>query len=260
MNGDAQTLLLPAALEPAHDPHGARFAAELPERDGAWVPLPELWYVFIVFTNRSGSTYLRELLASTGWFNRAGEPLNAEQAIPSCQARGLRSLPRYFAAIAAEQQMNGWWVTKASIGQIAALAAWGILGRVLPRARFIVTERTDKLAQVISWQIAAQTGRYTSEHAPTTAAAPVYDRDVLLHSLGQMVEAQARTALFLSINGIVPLHITYEFLTRYPDQAGAALLDFLGAPAPRCDPSRIALRKQADATNEAWRRRFLAGQ
>ena len=256
----ARSILLPAALDPAQDGHGSAIAAVLPERDGGSVALPDLTYVFIVFTNRSGSTYLGELLASTGYFNAAEEALNADTVLAVCKSRGIATFARYFAAIAAERSRNGHFFVKAAVGQLAVLAWHGILGRILPRARFIVVERMDKLGQAISWHIAAQTGLFTSYHAPRDRPPPAYSREALTNIMVALAEAQARTDMFMGLNGIMPLQLTYELLTVHREFAVRQVCDYLGADAPPYNPALIRVQRQATALNDAWRARFLSGQ
>ncbi len=253
-------IALPPGLDPLQDPHGAAFARHLPRRAGAEMTLPQgLSCVFIVFTNRSGSSYLAELLASTGFFNGAGEDLNADVAIRECAARGLDSFPAYFAALAAEQARNGYFLVKCSPGQLAVLAWHGILERIVARSRFLLLERIDKLAQVISWSIAARTGRFTT-YQPPAGGPPPYDGAGLRRDLDALVAAHANAALLFALNGIVPFHVTYESLTSQPLLVGELICRWLGHKELVCDPARIGLRRQADMLNAAWRRRFVAEQ
>lgn len=253
-------ILLPAALDPARDGHGMTIAKGLPARDGATAVLPDLTYVFIVFTNRSGSTYLGDLLAATGYFNRAGEPLNGDTVVQQSRARGLDGFAAYFGAIAAERAQNGHFVLKAAIGQVAVLAGHGILGRILPRSRFIVIQRADKLGQAISWSIASATGKFSSLQDRPPARVPEYSRKGLTQIIASYSDAEARASEFFGLNGIVPLHLTYELITKYRSLTVRLVCDFLGADAPDYDPARIRLQRQADALNDAWRARYLAGQ
>lgn len=255
----ARAILLPAALDPGRDNHGRAIAEALPVRDAATVAFPDLCYVFIVFTNRSGSTLLGEMLAATGYFNAAEEALNAETVLAHCQAHQIDSFARYFAGLAEARARHGHFVVKASIGQIGVLAGHGILGRILPQARFLVIERMDKLGQAISWQIAAQTKLFTSYHAARPHDPPQYGREALANVMVAVAESQARTGLFMGLNGLVPLHLTYELLTTRPALAVQLVCDHLGAHAPEFDPARVRVRRQATALNEAWRARFLSG-
>src|SRR5438552_3722253 len=51
--------------------------------------------LFILFTNRCGSTYLADLLRTTGHFNRSGEPLNWESVVKRSERHGYTSFARY---------------------------------------------------------------------------------------------------------------------------------------------------------------------
>ena len=129
-------VLLPPELDPLRDQHGRDIARHLKLRDGDSAALPPgLTYVFIVFTNRSGSTFLGELLASTGFFNPAGEPLNGDEVLRRSAEHGWQGFGQYFAGIAAEQARNGHFVLKASIGQLSVLTQNGILPRIIGQSR-----------------------------------------------------------------------------------------------------------------------------
>lgn len=251
-------VLLPPELDPLRDQHGRDIARHLKLRDGDSAALPPgLTYVFIVFTNRSGSTFLGELLASTGFFNPAGEPLNGDEVLRRSAEHGWQGFGQYFAGIAAEQARNGHFVLKASIGQLSVLTQNGILPRIIGQSRFIVAERGDKLAQAISWRIASVTGRYRSFDSPA-ARAPTYDGAALRRHVEDAVEAHATISRFMALNGIAPLTVSYELLTSRPAAVGQILCAELGQPALTCDLSQVRLERQATDLNREWRERFLA--
>ena len=253
-------IVLPPGLDPAQDYHGLRIAQELaPPGDAVGLP-EDVTYVFIVFSNRSGSTLLAELLAASGFFNRTTEPLNADAVIPGARARHLGSLAAYFAAVVRESARNRHFVVKAAVGQLGVLAAHGVLGRILPRARFIQTERMDKVAQVVSWSIAAQTGRFTSYDPAGERPAPQYDGPALRRSLDGLLGVHARTSLFFALNGIVPFQVTYEALAARPGETAEQVCAWLGHPELRCDAALVGLQRQWTDRNAEWCRRFVEDQ
>ena len=252
-------IVLPPSVDPLTDHHGAAFASRLPLRNGAGITLPDgLTYVIIVFTNRSGSSYLGELLASTGFFNPAKEVLNEDQVIPACAANVWASFSSYFAATAAEHARNRHFVFKSSIGQLAVMNHHGLLPRLLPHARFLLVERSDKLAQAISWSIATQTGQYTSLDATKDRPAPSYDSLALREHIAFMIQVHASIDQFMALNGLQGLRLSYEIITSQPLVAGALACGWLGQPDLRCRPERIPLQRQATGRNDEWRTRFLA--
>jgi LPS sulfotransferase NodH/capsular polysaccharide biosynthesis protein len=255
------SIILPPDLDPLTDVHGEHIARELPLHAGADVALPpDLTYVFVVFVNRSGSSYLGQLLASTGYLNDAGEPLNSDEVIRECGARGLDSFAAYFADLAAEHARNKFFVLKSLVGQLAVLAWHGILPRILPHSRFLLIERMDKVAQAVSWAIADDTQCYTSEQRGIEGPPLEYDGANLRRRLDTLVAAHAQISLFFALNGIVPFHLTYEALIAQPRQVGKAICEWLGLPELQCDPQSVRLRRQAGARNAEWQRRFLAEQ
>ena len=252
-------LMIPAGLDPARDAHGATILRALPPGGGPVPPPAKLRYVFIVFTNRSGSTYLGDLLSTTGFFNYPVEMLDGQDVVAVARARGFSSFPQYFFTVAAERSQNGHLVLKASIGQVAILASYGILASILDRSHFIVVERMDKLAQAVSWQIAAQTGLFTSLQEAGGQSAPRYDRALLHGDIERFAHRQALTDVFMGLNGIVPLHLTYELVTTRPELATSMVCSLVGLPELQCRPGETRLRKQATGTNAAWCKRFLDG-
>jgi LPS sulfotransferase NodH/capsular polysaccharide biosynthesis protein len=251
-------IVIPPGIDLRRDPHAVAFDAQLPLRDGDRVELPDgVRFVFIVFTNRSGSTFLSELLASTGFFNYAHEFLNEETVIPSCRTNGWDSLSRYVAGMARAHGKNGYFVTKASIGQMAILAQHGLLDRIVQHSHFLVVERADKLAQVVSWFIAKQTRLFTSYHQAEAPVEPVYKGAGIRKNLDDFIQGHANISAFMALNGLCPFHVTYETLTAHPQRVGAWVCAHLGRPELVCDPGRIGIRRQATALNAEWRARFL---
>jgi LPS sulfotransferase NodH/capsular polysaccharide biosynthesis protein len=256
---EAVAVALPPSIDPRRHPPDDAFLRLLPRRDGASVALPDgLTYVFIVFVNRSGSTYLAELLASTGFFNVGKEALNPEAAVLACNLHGWGSLSAYFAETAAREARNGYFVAKATIGQLAVLDWHGLLPRILPSCRFLVIERMDKLAQAISWSIANQTGQFVSLDGQRGPLAAVYDGEAVRRDLARVVDQHAEIGLFMALNGLTPFHLSYETLTAEPSIAGALACQYLGQPHLTCNAGLIRLARQATSMNDDWRARFLA--
>lgn len=234
-------------------------ALPLKARAGGFGLPPDMDYVFIVFTNRSGSYYLAELLSTSGFFNLADEDLFSDRVLERCRQAGMAGYGDYFSEVAIQYARNNTYVVKSTIGELATLAWHGVLQQVLTRSRFVVIERMDKLGQAISWVIASQTGRYRStDPAPTVA--PVYDRAGIANGVARFAFENAQADCFFGMNGIVALHLAYERLIARPRITAQTVCEFLGHPELVCDPSRCRLRRQAGPLNAAWRARFLAEQ
>jgi len=223
-----------------------------------WTP-PDIDVLFLCFTNRCGSNYLAQLLATTGAFNEAGEFFNAETVLEHATPRGLRSVGAYFSALPTLLSRSDRMAAKIGIDQLVMLADVGILDALGARATYLLLDRQDRLGQAISRLIAWQNGRWTTAHASNVPdSALVFDRSAIDIELGQIAGANAAFSLFFSANGIVPVHITYESLLTDPVSAVGAVGARMGLADLRTRPENVAIHRQANAINAAWRRTYLA--
>jgi LPS sulfotransferase NodH len=227
--------------------------------ESGFIP-PDLNFLFILFTNRCGSNYFSQAISSTGYFNEAGEFFNSSTILSHTRANNLQSLHEYFCFLPHLVALNGWLVAKLAPENIEILTEAGILEAVLERSRFILLERQDRLGQAISRTIASQNLQWTSEHdSRIPQGRLVYCRDRIDQESGTIGRANGFLYRFLASNRISPLHFAYEALTARPEQHVDEVARWLGYPRLRLDPTRIRLRRQAGAVNDAWRKRYLKG-
>jgi trehalose 2-sulfotransferase len=90
-------------------------------------------FILICFTNRCGSHFLADVLASSGVLNRAGEMFNAEIVVNDSKAYGLRDMGQFVGHLARAASKNGILVSKATVTQMATLAKTGVLDHILSR-------------------------------------------------------------------------------------------------------------------------------
>ncbi len=211
----------------------------------------------ICSTQRSGSTYLCQLLASTGVLGRPREFFN----VPG---RGARDFPDYPDDPVGQIAMvvphgstpNGVYGLKVFAHQFDAVAAANWPAR-LPRLHWIHFTRLDLLGQAISLLKAKQTGQWRSTNA--ARAAPCYVGEQIGHEMRGIASADARWRVFFARNGIAPLRLVYEDLVREPAACVRAVAQTLGLCGEvRIDETSIDLRRQRDGESEAWHERFLA--
>jgi trehalose 2-sulfotransferase len=248
--------LLRAAIASPHSAVLAHAFGQLQPEPG-WAP-PDVDVLFLCFTNRCGSNYLAHLLATTGAFNEAGEFFNAPVVLMHEVPRGLRSLPAYFSALPALVPHSGRIAAKASIDQLVMLADAGILDALRGRATYLLMERQDRLGQAISRVIAAQNLRWTTAHASDVPdSALVFDRAWITSELAEIAVANAAFSRFFSDNGIVPIRTTYEALLADARPVVGALAATMGLANLCPQPEKIAIHRQANAINAAWRGIYL---
>lgn len=216
-------------------------------------------YIFLCFTNRTGSNMLGQMLASTGACNAAGEFFNWDIVMDTVRGHQLADFTAYFEHVVAQDAVDGRIVMKAGLSQLALLAAYGILERILPRSRFVLIQRQDKVAQVVSWVIASQTQRWTSQHAARIPEQELtYQFGWLQSDLFGLLQSEAEMAKFLACNAITPLHVSYESLAADPVGVTQRLLNDLELGHLRPDAARLTLRRQSSPIKSLWRDRFAA--
>jgi LPS sulfotransferase NodH len=250
-------MIIPPPLRAIASPHRALIEAHFgPLRpDPAYQPPPGQT-VFLCFTNRCGSNYLAQLLASTGAFNEAGEFFNAETVLEHAAALNLRSLPAYVAALPSLVPPHANFAAKAAPDQLVMLADAGILDAMAPRATYLLLERQDTLAQAISRVIATQNRQFTTAHQSTVPdSALIYDRAAIDTERAKIAHANAAFYVFFAANGIAPVHITYEALVRRPQAAMDELGGRLGLKL-QAHSDRVTISRQSGAITAAWRARY----
>ena len=222
---------------------------------------PEQDYLFVLFTNRCGSNYLCEVLASTGRFNEGGEFFNAHTIIEHAWARRLRGVQEYFAILPALVGAQERLLAKLAIEHVDILSEAAILPAILPRSRFILLERQDWLGQAMSRVIAAQNRQWTSLQSPVIAESDlVYARAAIEGEARRVADGTARLRRFLADSGAVALHVESEALLVDPQAQITRIGDWLGLENLRFNPAAIRLARQAGAVNRAWRERYLRGE
>jgi LPS sulfotransferase NodH len=228
------------------------------KREPAVFP-PDLSFVFLCFTNRSGSNFLAELLASGGAYNRAGEILNWDVIREVARRRKLSRFQDVFADTASRQQKSGHFFVKMALAHLEMLVKSGVMDQIRDRTRFVLLERNDKLAQAISYAIAFATRGFTSEIKTVTQPHDVeYSRRDVDRYLTSIGVAYRSFAVFFGRNGIVPLHVTYERLIADPESEAAWLARELGLPDFVIERKNVRLERQSGGANEEWRRRYLS--
>ena len=215
--------------------------------------------VLICFTNRSGSWLLADLLQSTKQFRVLGECLNGNELAPIVQARRIRSFAGFFEQFVVPEAVDGNVVLKCAVPHLAILGQSGVLEHLGDRVRYVHIERLDRLAQAISWEIAAQTQHWSSHRAHLPAPEPVFRREAIGATIETFAECNRQFDQFFGHNGLVPHHVTYEALVQNPSAVAEAAVAGILPAGVAVDPAQATFQRQAGARNADWRRRYLEG-
>ena len=219
-------------------------------------PLGDRGYL-ICSSPRSGSSYLCELLASTGVLGVPREYLNVADrwgqvdGKPPADPRAL--LDRVLTAGATP---NGIYALKAHADHFAAVAAVVDPLRALPNLRFVSIRRRDILAQAISWLRAGQSLQFRA--TDRQRGVPTYDASAIRGYLAMLAEQRAAWNRMFAATGCAPLAIEYERLMQEPQRDVDRVAQFVGVALPASIvPALVTITIQRDDLNAEWQRRFL---
>lgn len=219
--------------------------------------LPGMRFVFICFTNRSGSNHLADALHSDGRLNLAGEFFNADAVADDVRQHGHASFADYVRMQIRWRQRGGRFVAKLAVPHLEVLGRAGILDAAAPAASYIHITRANRLGQAISLHIAEQTGQWTSDMPP--ARAPAYDRARIAAILDQIDQDTATLERFFTANAIDPIRVEYAAFVADPATHLTRIGTALGLPDLRLDPAALRYARQSGQLNRDWRARYLAG-
>jgi len=216
----------------------------------------DIWLV--CFANRSGSNYLGHLLAASGACNEPGEFFNAETIAHHAQNLNLHSLSAYMQALPGLVGHPKIFAAKAALDHLVMLTQAGILPALLPRTKFILIERQDRLAQAISRAIASQNLRWTSEMEAAIADENlIYNRGEITEEINRVQTAMAGLYRFFSANQITPFHLSYEELLKNPQDTLNRIGSFCNLGPLPYHPERVRITRQSNRINEEWREKYL---
>jgi LPS sulfotransferase NodH len=217
--------------------------------------------LLLCFTSRTGSTYLAELLEATGRLNLAGELLNEDTVKDDVRRHGHRRFADYLAAQFAWRMVEGRFALKVATPHLEILALAGVLDHCRASTRFVLLDRRDRLAQAISYEIAWQTGQWSSLTPIELSYDRLrYSRARIAQAMATLAEDQRRLEQFFAENALRPVRVVYEDLVADPAAAVRAIGADIGLADLQADPARVRVRPQSGPLNERWHQMFLAGR
>ena len=238
--------------------------------------MPRPTSYFVCGTPRTGSTYLCDLLASTGvagrpesyfrepdqqnWARRFGVRVSSDGSFDySAFVQG---------AVQAGTSPNGVFAARIMWGTLDLLVRGlrksitvndlDVLGEVFGPIHFVHLHRTDVIGQAVSWGRAEQTGYWqrgdAAEVEPHLDVGQVDDlvRTVRDHN-------SAWSAWFVE-QGAQPQEVVYEDLIYDPRGTVLGVLECQGLVAPSDWRPQSEHVRQADEVNEEWVRRYSQGR
>jgi len=178
--------------------------------------------------------------------------------------------------IQASTSPNGVFGTKLHASQrshlLSLLAGEGLkisdrpLETRFPNLHYIHLERENKVRQAISYYRAMHSQvwwKFVNQPANYQYAEPVqpevleFNFDAILGYLNTLTQENQSWVTQFQLEGITPLHITYEELSEDPSDVINLMMDFLEVPRVKVslEPNTI---QQSDALTDEWEARFLS--
>lgn len=210
--------------------------------------------ILICFSNRSGSNLLTDGLKRFGDLIESGEYFNYDVVIDFCTRKNITTLSGYYHALKAHVVGTSASVfcSKIGWGQLYFLSKVGFVEKLLPRAKYVLTRRRDVLAQAVSFSIASQTGRWTSEHEGRSSEVG-FDLNDISNRLSGILLSNYYFDRYFALTGKPKAEIVYEDLERDFSGQMTALMNWLNMPITKVpELAGVSLKRQRDETNEKF--------
>lgn len=190
--------------------------------------LSDVHFVFICFTNRSGSNWLSELLGRHRSLNQAGEPYNFDQILRICKKENISSIVDYFIwQVENKKTADAYFVSKISWDQLYYLTKIGVIPPLAKQSRFIQINRMNILSQSVSYLKALQSAQWTSMHEVNDVELK-YDGLKLIQTMKQIRLSRSMFDLYYSVFGVPKIIINYENLEKNTRMVLLRITDFIG--------------------------------
>jgi LPS sulfotransferase NodH len=232
---------------------GAYFADKVPARDAMEKLDAELaslkkFYV-LCFTNRCGSNFLAQALASDGRLKQAGENLNFDAVLHQSERLGLGSFAQYMTWLVRHQRgPENVFGCKASAGQVIHLYNSGVLAKVKDRLEFVHIARRQPVAQGISMLIASRTKKWVSTDTGVPADIR-YDPAELVPIIEALNRQNAAFTVLFDLFGLRAVPVQYERLVKDPVKVVRRVGRHLGLPNLKFVAEKVVYERQADLVN-----------
>lgn len=217
-------------------------------------------YIFIMFTNRSGSNFLSECISSSGNYNLATEFLNYDVVEKTCEVdASIRSFGEYFSAIALSDNVDGTFCAKLSCEHLFALCATGIMTQIMENSTFVLIERSDKVDQAISFDLAVKSNIWSSywERAGEITQEEIFDVQNVFDGCYSIIERNNIFEMFIVDNMAMAVKVLYEDVVINPETCLARISEKIGKPIPYI-ATNVEIKKQADRGKTASKSKLLA--
>ncbi|MFO7803951.1 MAG: Stf0 family sulfotransferase, partial [Desulfovermiculus sp.] len=153
---------------------------------------------------------------------------------------------------------DGVFTCKAHWNQFQPFLKKGVLQEYFAGARFVLIRRRDLLSQAISYEIATQTGQWSSNWSK--GREPEYSRQAITKKMQSIISQNANWRLFFARNAINWQEVVYEDMLANPEDTIQRAVDHLVPEleiTAQAELSTSGLKKQGNDLNTQWKERFI---
>ncbi|WP_395337661.1 Stf0 family sulfotransferase (plasmid) [Novosphingobium sp. BL-8H] len=205
-------------------------------------------YIFILFTNRSGSNLLASCISSSNNFNTPAEFLNHDEVEKALEIDpSLRTVGDYFSAIALNDNVDGTFCAKLSCDHLFVLCASGVMAQIVNKSTFVLIERSDKIDQAMSLILAVKRNIWSAckERPETIAETHNVEVQDIIDVCYSIVDQNNILESFMIDSMASSLKVLYEDLVVNPISCLDRISEKIGKPIPYV-ARNVAMKKQAD--------------
>ncbi len=211
---------------------------------------------FLLSTPRSGSTVICDLLYKSG-FCLAHEYFQPYEYLPilasrwDCLQEGILDKEKYTNQLIRFRTLKSGWLGINLHGH--HLPIFCEFKKYFPRSKriFVRIRRRDIIAQAVSYEIASQTGRWSSEFH--TEVTPEYSFDKIKNKINSIEHQNLITDIFLSLLNENVIELFYEDFIMNPSLALSSIIPEEFHKKVIIEPT---LKKQSSKFNKVWIDRF----
>jgi LPS sulfotransferase NodH len=205
---------------------------------------------FLCFTNRCGSNFVAQAIASDGSISQAGENLNFDTVINNCSKRHITKFVDYLIWLIRHQtSSSGVCGIKCSAGQLIELINFRIIDQFISSS-FIFVKRNDVVKQAISLLIASQTRHWTSTQSSDSNIVLTLNSDQLFLLMSSISNQNACFEAIFSLASVNVKRIVYEEFVKDPAEHISSIGNHLSIANLQYISSQISYRKQSSQINQ----------
>lgn len=231
----------------------------LPDESASFEDAPPRILV-ILFTSRTGSSYVGRLMGNTPYFREIREafnPWHLERFRQRWRLADDGEAARGF--IAKDGTEHAFGAKCGAAGLVGALYT-GFLPALLDRMTFVTLKRRDTIAQAISEVKAQRSGRYhSSQERGVEVSVGDYDRSAIDKKVALIDRLNANLERFCQMVGKPSPVFFYEDICAEPLGFANTICELLGLPAVAELSHDVGLEILRDDISRQWRERYAAG-